>query len=147
MPPGFEWASPGYLAPEAREREYLMAHTMNDVAKLAGVSAATVSRVLSKRPYISVETVNRVLEAVDELHYHRNVHARRLATGKSDLFGLVISEIANPFFPELIRGFQSAAWDQGVDVLLLNTEYSQKRTESIIQKLLESETGQGWGRC
>ena len=98
-----------------------MAHTMNDVAKLAGVSPATVSRVLSKRPYISVETVNRVLEAVDELNYHRNVHARRLATGKSDLFGLVISEIANPFFPELIRGFQSAAWDQSVDVLLLNT--------------------------
>src|ERR1700722_9696976 len=139
MPPGFEWASPGYLAPEARKREYLMAHTMNDVAKLAGVSPATVSRVLSKRPYISVETVNRVLEAVDELNYHRNVHARRLATGKSDLFGLVISEIANPFFPELIRGFQSAAWDQSVDVLLLNTEYSHKRTESIIKKLLESD--------
>jgi LacI family transcriptional regulator len=116
-----------------------MAHTMNDVAKLAGVSPATVSRVLSKSPYIAVETVNRVLEAVAELRYHRNVHARRLATGKSDLFGLVISEIANPFFPELIRGFQSAAWDRGFDVLLLNTEYSQKRTESIIQKLIESD--------
>jgi DNA-binding LacI/PurR family transcriptional regulator len=116
-----------------------MAHTMNDVAKLAGVSPATVSRVLSKSPYISVETINRVLEAVGELRYHRNVHARRLATGKSDLFGLVISEIANPFFPELIRGFQSAAWDRGFDVLLLNTEYSQKRTESIIRKLIESD--------
>jgi DNA-binding LacI/PurR family transcriptional regulator len=60
---------------------------------------------------IAVETINRVLEAVEELRYHRNVHARRLATGKSDLFGLVISEIVNPFFPELIRGFQSEAWD------------------------------------
>jgi DNA-binding LacI/PurR family transcriptional regulator len=116
-----------------------MAYTMSDVAKRAGVSPATVSRVLSKSPYIAVETINRVLLAVDELRYHRNVHARRLATGKSDLFGLVISEIVNPFFPELIRGFQSEAWDRGFDVLLLNTEYSQTRTESIIRKLIESD--------
>jgi DNA-binding LacI/PurR family transcriptional regulator len=103
------------------------------------VSPATVSRVLSKSPYISAKTVNRVMAAVDELHYHRNVHARRLAIGKSDLFGLVISEIVNPFFSEIIRGFQSAAWDRGFDVLLLNTEYNQKRTESVIQKLIEND--------
>ncbi len=116
-----------------------MAHTMNDVAKLAGVSPATVSRVLSKSPYISAKTANRVMAAVEELRYHRNVHARRLAIGKSDLFGLVISEIVNPFFSEIIRGFQSAAWDRGFDVLLLNTEYNQKRTESVIHKLIEND--------
>jgi len=116
-----------------------MAHTMDEVAKLAGVSPSTVSRVLSKSPYISAHTVSRVMSAVEQLRYHRNVHARRLAVGKSDLFGLVISEIANPFFPEIIRGFQSAAWDRGFDVLLLNTEYSQKRTESVIRKLIESD--------
>jgi LacI family transcriptional regulator len=117
----------------------LMAHTMSDVAKLAGVSSATVSRVLSKSPYISASTVGRVLAAVKELRYYPNVHARRLASGKSDLFGLVISEIANPFFPEVIRGFQSAAWDRGFDVLLLNTEYSKTRTDSVIKKLIESD--------
>jgi DNA-binding LacI/PurR family transcriptional regulator len=116
-----------------------MAHTMNEVARRANVSPSTVSRVLSKSPYISPNTLKRVMEAVEELNYHRNVHARRLATGKSDLFGLVISEITNPFFPELIRGFQTAAWDNGFDVLLLNTEYSQKRTDLIIQKLIESD--------
>jgi DNA-binding LacI/PurR family transcriptional regulator len=116
-----------------------MAHTMNDVAELAGVSPTTVSRVLSKSPYISAETVNRVMAAVTKLNYHRNIHARRLAVGKSDLFGLVISEIANPFFPEVIRGFQSAAWDRGYDVLLLNTEYSEERTNSVIRKLIESD--------
>jgi len=116
-----------------------MARTMSDVAKLAGVSSATVSRVLSKSPYISVSTVDRVLAAVKELGYYPNVHARRLASGKSDLFGLVISEIANPFFPEVIRGFQSAAWDRGADVLLLNTEYSKTRTDSVIKKLIESD--------
>jgi DNA-binding LacI/PurR family transcriptional regulator len=119
--------------------EDLVAHTMNDVAKLAGVSPATVSRVLSKSPYISAKTVNRVLAAVNELRYHRNVHARRLAIGKSDLFGLVISEIVNPFFSEIIRGFQSAAWDRGFDVLLLNTEYNEKRTQSVVQKLIEND--------
>jgi LacI family transcriptional regulator len=51
---------------------------------------------------------------------------------------LVISEITNPFFSEVIRGFQAAAWDQGFDVLLLNTEYDEKRTESVIRKLIEN---------
>src|ERR1700721_615742 len=112
---------------------------MKQVAKRAGVSPATVSRVLNKTHYIAEETERRVLEVVGQMKYFKNVHARRLSTGQSDLFGLVISEITNPFFPELIRGFQSAAWDNGFDVLLLNTEYSQKRTDSIIQKLIESD--------
>ena len=112
---------------------------MNDVAKRAGVSAATVSRVLSKNPYISQETTERVMTAVRELHYHRNVHARRLAVGKSDLFGLVISRITNPYFSEIIQGFQSAAWDRGFDVLLLNTEYNAGRTKAVTRKLIEND--------
>ena len=116
-----------------------MVYTMKDVAKRAGVSPATVSRVLNKTHYISDETKRRVLEVVNELNYYKNVHAHRLATGQSDLFGLVISEIANPYFPEVVRGFQAAAWDRGLDVLLLNTEYNQARTQSIIRKLVESD--------
>jgi DNA-binding LacI/PurR family transcriptional regulator len=116
-----------------------MGHTMKEVAKRAGVSPATVSRVLNKTAYISVETERRVLEVVGQMKYFKNVHARRLATGRSDLFGLVISEIANPFFPEIIRGFQAAAWDRGFDVLLCNTQYDQARTKSIMRKLIESD--------
>jgi DNA-binding LacI/PurR family transcriptional regulator len=116
-----------------------MAHTMKDVAKLAGVSPATVSRVLNKTHYMSAETEQRVLEAVSKLNYYKNVHAKRLSTGQSDLFGLVISEIANPYFPEIIRGFQAAAWDRGFDVLLCNTEYSPQRTQSVISKLIQSD--------
>ena len=74
-----------------------------------------------------------------QLNYYKNVHARRLATGQSDLLGLVISEIANPYFPEIIRGFQASAWDRGLDVLLCNTEYDQARTKSVIRKLIESD--------
>ncbi|HZU09129.1 MAG TPA: LacI family DNA-binding transcriptional regulator [Pseudacidobacterium sp.] len=116
-----------------------MAHTMKEVAKLAGVSPATVSRVLNKTHYIAAATEKRVLEAVSQLNYYKNVHAKRLSTGQSDLFGLVISEIANPYFPEIIRGFQAAAWDQGFDVLLCNTEYSPRRTQSVINKLIQSD--------
>jgi DNA-binding LacI/PurR family transcriptional regulator len=116
-----------------------MSYTMREVAKRAGVSPATVSRVLNKTQAIAPETERRVLAVVDELNYHKNVHARRLATGRSDLFGLVISEIANPYFPEIIRGFQAAAWDAGFDVLLCNTEYDQGRTKSVMRKLIESD--------
>jgi DNA-binding LacI/PurR family transcriptional regulator len=116
-----------------------MVYTMRDVAQRAGVSPTTVSRVLNNTHYISNETRTRVLDVVQELNYFKNVHARRLATGRSDLFGLVISDIANPFFPEVIRGFQTAAWDRGFDTLLLNTEYSPERTQSIVRKLVESD--------
>jgi DNA-binding LacI/PurR family transcriptional regulator len=116
-----------------------MSPTMREVAKRAGVSPATVSRVLNKTHYIAEETERRVLEVVGQMKYFKNVHARRLATGKSDLFGLVISEIANPYFPELIRGFQAAAWDRGLDVLLCNTQYNAARTKTILQKLRESD--------
>ena len=116
-----------------------MSHTMREVAEKAGVSPATVSRVLNKTQYISPETEQRVLEVVRQLNYYKNVHARRLATGQSDLFGLVISEIANPYFPEIIRGFQAAAWDRGFDVLLFNTEYQESRTKSVMRKLIESD--------
>ncbi|MGB2593263.1 MAG: LacI family DNA-binding transcriptional regulator [Candidatus Acidiferrum sp.] len=116
-----------------------MGHTMREVAKRAGVSPATVSRVLNKNHDISPETERRVLEVVGQLNYYKNVHARRLSTGQSDLFGLVISEIANPYFPEVIRGFQAAAWDRGFDVLLCNTQYDQARTKSILRKLIESD--------
>lgn len=116
-----------------------MAHTMKDVARRAGVSPSTVSRVLNKTHCISAETEKRVLEAVNALRYYRNVHAKRLSTGRSDLFGLVISEIANPYFPEIIRGFQAAAWDQNFEVLLCNTEYNPERTRSIIDKLVQSD--------
>src|SRR6202140_4992561 len=116
-----------------------MSLTMREVAKKAGVSPATVSRGLNKTQYISPETEKRVLEVVRRLNYYKNVHARRLATGRSDLFGLVISEIANPYFPEIIRGFQAAAWDRGFDVLLFNSEYQKSRTKSVIRKLIESD--------
>ena len=116
-----------------------MAHTMREVSRRAGVSLATVSRVLSNTQYVSEEARRRVLSAVREFDYFKNVHARRLATGRSDLLGLVISEIANPYFPEIIRGYQAMAWNRGFDVLLCNTEYDAERTKAVMRKLRESD--------
>src|SRR5437870_7401370 len=116
-----------------------MTYTMREVAKRAGVSLATVSRVLNDTEYISEETRRRVLTVVREFNYFKNVHARRLATGRSDIFGLVISEITNPYFPEIIRGYQAMAWNRGFDVLLCNTEYDLERTKAVMRKLRESD--------
>src|SRR5260370_8584240 len=123
----------GILFPRKGE---LMSHTMREVAKQAGVSPATVSRVLNKTQYIAPETEQRVLAVVRRLNYYKNVHASRLAPGQSHLFRLVISETTNPAFPEIIRGFQASAWDRGFDVLLFNTEYQQIPTQSVIRKLI-----------
>ncbi|MCI0622172.1 MAG: LacI family transcriptional regulator [Acidobacteria bacterium] len=116
-----------------------MASKMKDVAERAGVSVTTVSHVLNKTRFVAPETEARIHAVIRELNYYKNAHARRLACGQSDLFGLIISEIANPFFPEIIKGFQSAAWEKGFDMLLLNTEYDPKRLESAVRQMIESE--------
>jgi LacI family transcriptional regulator len=116
-----------------------MVYRMIDVAERAGVSAATVSHFLNKTRYISPETQQRVLEVIQELNYHKNAHARRLAQSRSDLFGLIISEIANPFFPEIIKGFQSAAWERGYEMLLCNTEHDPLHMRAAVRKMIESD--------
>jgi len=116
-----------------------MASCMRDVAKVAEVSKATVSRVLNKARYVDAETRKRVLEAARQLNYYQNLHARRLARGRSDLFGLVISEIANPFFPEVIRGFEAAALERGLEVLLCNTEYGPERIQAAVRMMIENK--------
>jgi len=99
----------------------------------------TVSHVLNKTRYVHPATVDRVLEAVRELSYYQNVHARRLAQSRSDLVGLVLSEIANPFFSEAINSFQTAALERGFEVLLCNTEYDPNRVKAIIGKLITNQ--------
>lgn len=111
---------------------------MKDVARHAHVSLATVSHVLNNTRYTAPDTARRVINAVRDLNYEPNPHARRLALHRSDLVGLLVSEIANPFFPEIINGFQQAAWRVGYDTLLFNTENDPERTDRAIRNLLAS---------
>ena len=116
-----------------------MAIQMKDVAKRAGVSVTTVSHVMNKTRYVAPETRRRVLRIIRELHYHKDAHARRLAVGHSDLFGLIVSDIENPFYPEIVKSFESAALDSGCDLLLSNTNYDAKRTQAAVHKMIENK--------
>ena len=110
---------------------------MSDIAREAGVSTATVSRVLNNFDYISPERRARVLEVIRRRNYYPDASARSLASGKSDLIGLVISDIANPFFPELVKGMEAAASELGFDVILANTNYEPRRMSSYVRRFIE----------
>lgn len=112
---------------------------MQDVAERAGVSITTVSHVINKTRLVAPETRRRVLEVIRQLDFYKNAHARRLARGGSDFFGLIVSDIANPFFPEIIKAFESAALARGFDLLLCNTNYDPHRTHVAVGKMIENE--------
>jgi LacI family transcriptional regulator len=112
---------------------------MREVAKKAMVSVTTVSHVLNKTRHVAPETCGRVLEAVRQLNYYKDAHARRLARGYSDFLGLIVSDVCNPFFPEVIKSFETAALAKGLDLLLCNTNYSPERAEASARKMIENK--------
>jgi LacI family transcriptional regulator len=114
---------------------------MKDVAARAGVSMTTVSHILNRKRGFSVsaKTRQRVLDAARELKYRPNVHARHLAQGQSSAVGLIISEISNPYFPDIIQGFEKAASERGLELLLCNTEYESARVEAAVHKMIDDK--------
>ncbi|HYP02349.1 MAG TPA: LacI family DNA-binding transcriptional regulator, partial [Pyrinomonadaceae bacterium] len=110
---------------------------IKDVAREAGVSTATVSHVINKTRYVSDETRARVLAAIERCGYYPNAHARSLASGRSNTLGLIISDISNPFFPELVKSIERAAFERGYDLILSNTNYEPERTSRYVQRLIE----------
>lgn len=113
--------------------------TMQDVAARCGVAVSTVSRVLSGTKFVAPETRELVQRAMQELNFHRDSHARRLARGRSDFLGLVISNIENPFYPGLIKAFETAALEKGFEVLLCTTNYDPARTEHVFRRMIENK--------
>jgi LacI family transcriptional regulator len=111
--------------------------TIKDVAKRAGVGIATVSRALHGSPQVSPETAARVRSVIEELGYRPNTNAQSLASGRSHMLGLVVSDITNPFFPELIKGFEGVAVDQGYDVFVASTNYDPARTALCVKRMIE----------
>jgi LacI family transcriptional regulator len=105
--------------------------TMTDVAKLAGVTKTTVSRVLNNKGEISDETRAKVSQAVEQLGYRRSRIARGLATDQTFLFGLIVPGISNEFFIEIVRGAEDAAWENEYKIILCNTEGDWDREEGM----------------
>lgn len=110
---------------------------IKDVAKEAGVSTATVSHVINSSRYVTDETRQKVLRAIQRCNYYPNAHARSLASGRSHMLGLVVSDISNPFFPELVKSIESAAFERGYDVILSNTSYDANRTSKYVRRIIE----------
>ena len=111
--------------------------TIKDVAKRAGVGIATVSRTLHGSSQVSPETAARVLKVVEELGYRPNTTAQSLVSGRSLMLGLVVSDITNPFFPELVKGFEDVALQNGYDVLVASTNYDPARTALCVRRMIE----------
>jgi LacI family transcriptional regulator len=107
------------------------------IARAANVSIATVSRAMNHVATVNPKMAKRVWEVIDELDYFPNTQARALVSGRSRLFGLIVSEITNPFFPELIQGFEDIAVENGYEILVSSTNYDPKRMAHCIRRMLE----------
>ena len=110
---------------------------IKDIAKEAGVSTATVSHVINKTKYVSDETRVRVEKAIKKFDYHPNAHAQSLALGRSKMIGLLVSDISNPFFPEIIKSVEAATFESGYSLILLNTNYETDRAVDYLRRLIQ----------
>jgi DNA-binding LacI/PurR family transcriptional regulator len=110
---------------------------IHDVARRARVSIATVSRVVNRISTVDEDLAKRVWKAVNEVGYVPNSQARALVSGRSHILGLIVSEITNPFFPELVQEFENLAVAQGYEVMIGSTNYDAARTESLIRRMLQ----------
>lgn len=114
-----------------------MSVNSKEIAVRAGVSQATVSRVLNNKPNVREETRQRILRVIEEMGYYPNAEARSLVTKKTTRIGLVVSDILNPFYPELIERIGSITREQGLSVLLCNTQRDPHNDEIYTRSLIE----------
>jgi LacI family transcriptional regulator len=110
---------------------------IKDVAAHAGVSVATVSRVLNGNPKVAPDAEARVRAAIEALHYRRNAVARSLRTDATKTLGLIIGDILNPFFAELARAVEDEARTMGYTVVIGNADERADRQDHYVRTLLE----------
>jgi LacI family transcriptional regulator len=111
--------------------------TINDVAALAGVSVATVSRALNGKATVAPELVARVQAAATELRYHPNGLARSLRSQQTAVLALIISDVANPFFTSVARGVEDVALAAGFSVVLCNADDSTEKESRYLSVAIE----------
>jgi LacI family transcriptional regulator len=110
---------------------------IREIAKRARVSTATVSRVVNRIPTVNPQMAKRVWNVIEELGYYPNTQARALVSGRSRIFGLIISDITNPFFPEIVQVFETIAVQNRYEILLSSTSNDPKRMESSARRMIE----------
>ncbi|WP_217587498.1 LacI family DNA-binding transcriptional regulator [Lentibacillus saliphilus] len=115
-------------------------YTIKDIARETGYSISTVSRVLNnKEEGMSKETRKRILEVVEEMNYRPNQFARGLITKQSNMLGLIVPNISNPFFPELCRGAEDEAVNNGYSLIICNSDDQSSKEERYIRLLKEQQ--------
>jgi LacI family transcriptional regulator len=111
--------------------------TIADVAREAGVSMMTVSRVVNDKDGVSQETRQAIEEVIHKLDYRPNILARGLATQRTGTLGLVVPDISNPFFSGVARGVEKTAYANSYSILVCNTEEDPQRELDVLELLLE----------
>lgn len=110
---------------------------IKDVAKAAGVSTATVSRVLSDKPHVKQEIREHVLRVVESMNYRPNRVARNLRAHQSSIIGLIVSDIQNPFFQSISRAVEDTAHENGFSTILCNADENQDKESKYIELMLD----------
>ncbi len=110
--------------------------TINDVARKAGVSKATVSHVLNNTRFVEEPTKNRVLQAIQEIGYRPSNVARSLTTNQTNTIGVVISDASNYFFGEILRGLEDILRQSGYGLVVCNTDETLEREAEYLDYLL-----------
>ncbi|HEY4819108.1 MAG TPA: LacI family DNA-binding transcriptional regulator [Candidatus Acidoferrum sp.] len=110
---------------------------LREIARRAKVSTATVSRAINHVPTVNPQLAKRVWKVVDELGYFPNTQARALVSGRSRIFGLIVSDITNPFFPEIVQTFEHLAVENNYEILLTSTIHDPKRMEQSVRRMIE----------
>jgi len=109
---------------------------MRDIAKLAGVSSATVSRVINGSNLVRPETVERVRKVIEKVKFFPNNSATTLKYGRSGTYGLIIPDITNPFFPEFIKCFEAIIVENDQEMLMTTTDFHTGRMQQSIRRML-----------
>src|SRR5580658_400627 len=112
---------------------------MRDIARIAGVSSATVSRVINGLSSVRPETAERVQRVIDELKFIPNGSATTLKYGRSNTYGLIVPDITNPFFPEFIQSFEGIISATNYNMLVATTESKSLRMRKTIHRMLVSQ--------
>ena len=107
------------------------------VAAMAKVSIATVSRTINGSSLVSERLSRRVWQAIHQLNYFPNTHARTLVSGRSRLFGIIVENITNPFFPELIQSFEEIAVANGYEILVSSSNSDTAVLTNCVRRMLE----------
>ncbi len=117
-----------------------MAITIKDIAKRTGVSHSTVSRALRGNSLISTETASRIWKAAQEMGYQPSAAARSLKTNRSQVLGVIVSSIDDPFFSDVLFGIEDSAQAAGYSLFIAASQHDPNRERKIVQTMMEQRT-------